>query len=90
MGHLDDVTNGVQLALDATLARLGGESDRLIDLLNVSTPPELAQAVAYLADCYQNLLVDAAGGDRAVAIVAFREAIAEGVASGDIIRDQAR
>jgi hypothetical protein len=29
--------------------------------------------VAYLSDCYQDLLIHSAGGDRAGAIVAFRQ-----------------
>jgi hypothetical protein len=88
MARADDLSNGVQLALDATLARLGNEPDRVIELLNVSTPAELAQAVAYLSDCYQALLVRTAGGDRARAIVAFRRSIADGVATDDSLREQ--
>ncbi|MGC4112254.1 MAG: hypothetical protein QM747_17925 [Nocardioides sp.] len=86
MAQSDDLGNGVQLALDATMAQFGNEPDRLVELLNASTPPELSHAVAYLAQRYQEVLTILAHGDRERATNQFREEIAATEASQELDR----
>src|SRR4051812_7476879 len=88
MGQLADMSNGVHLALNATLARLNGEDVQ--PLLNASTGEELAHAVAFLADAYQDVLVALLGDDRARAIELVEARIAGGGATDDIMAAQLR
>jgi hypothetical protein len=69
------MSKGVQFALDAALAALAAleqDPDELRRLLNSATPPELAHAVAYLGDMYQDSLVARTGDSRELAIELFK------------------
>lgn len=90
MGELEDLSNGVNLALNATLARLEQDLDEVKRLINAATREELANAVAYLSDAYQESVVSQCGDDRQRAFEVFKSTIASGAATGDVMSAQMR